>query len=259
VTFSDPKIAAFVNKNFVSAWFNRGPGFFNADLSTERWIFASSMEAYPTKNICTFFLAPDGKVFHYVAGFYSPDLFLKFLSTALDLRKALFDEKMQPKTDGLKEARKIHEERASSMDDAAERLKDAQSQKDGGLKGLQEYRLYSYRGMVHQHGPRCVSNLQAGFDYLGKLHRLWAAFQSLPDLDAVRYAYLWGNPFTEEAAGAQPIADNDAAKVPKPPPDPGAPRKAATGEANDLGLRLRPRALGASLGLPSIFGSNGGP
>ena len=88
MTFSDKRVADAVNANFVAAWVNRGPGFQNLDFNTEQWIFQSDMEAYPTKNICTFFLTPEGKVFYYVAGSYSPELFVKILETASTLRTA---------------------------------------------------------------------------------------------------------------------------------------------------------------------------
>ena len=67
VTFSDARVAEVVNKHFVSAWFNRSPGFTNADLTTEKKIFAQSAEAYTTRNICTFIMTPEGHVFSYVA------------------------------------------------------------------------------------------------------------------------------------------------------------------------------------------------
>ena len=216
MTFSDPEVAAFVNRNFVSAWTNRGPGFFNADFSTEKWIFSSSMEAYPTKNICTFFLSPDGKVFNYLAGYYGPDLFLKALKTAADLRQALFDEKMQAKAGGLDAARKIHGQRALLMAAQRERVKSAEGRDEGWRKIVAEYKSAAYRGQNHTHSAGCLSNLRAGLDYLARLHQAWSETAELPDLEEVRYAYLWGNPFTEEAGDSKKIEENDAAKKPDP-------------------------------------------
>ena len=95
MTFSDKRVADAVNANFVAAWVNRGPGFRNLDFHTEQWIFQGDLEAYPTKNICTFFLTPEGKVFYYVAGSYSPEIFLQVLDTASGLRGALFDAAMK--------------------------------------------------------------------------------------------------------------------------------------------------------------------
>jgi hypothetical protein len=252
VTFSDAKVAAAVNAGFVAAWHNRGPGFFNDTLSTERWIFESSMEAYPTKNICTFFLTPEGKVFYYVAGYYSPDLFLKFVETASALRGALFDERMQPKAGGLEAARKIHEGRARTMELAHAQARKAESGDPRPV--LKDFRTApTYRGLAHRHGPACVRNLAEGYEYLGLLHRLWAEAKELPELDGVRYGYLWGNPFTEEAATAQRIEGGD-------PAGEAARLKKARGpalveaEASRPDTRVGGRGAGVSTGLPSLFG-----
>ncbi len=83
VTFSDKKVADLVNKSFVSAWKNREPGFHNCEYATEASIYQSSRVWFPTKNICTFFLAPDGTVLHYITGYYDPSLF------AIEVKKAL--------------------------------------------------------------------------------------------------------------------------------------------------------------------------
>ena len=83
VTFSDKKVADLVNKSFVSAWKNREPGFHNCEYATEASIYQSSRVWFPTKNICTFFLAPDGTVLHYISGYYDPSLF------AIEVKKAL--------------------------------------------------------------------------------------------------------------------------------------------------------------------------
>jgi hypothetical protein len=251
VTFSDPEVAAYVNKNFVSAWFNRGPGFFNQDLSTERWIFTSSVDAYPTKNICTFFLAPDGTVFSYVAGLYSPEFFMRFLRDAVELRNRLFDAKMKPKDGGLASARKLHEDR---LRDAQDGLEDCADAEKGGVAGLfKNAKPFAYRGQIHTHGAACVRAMKEGYEYLVKLHQHWAEVKDLPDLESVRYTYLWGNPFTEESEKAERIAD-----LPKdgPPPPPAVknPRiaRAKTGELEPKGAGR----LGVSTGAAplNLFG-----
>lgn len=246
MTFSDERVAAYVNSNFVSAWYNRGPGFENKDLSTERWISTSSMEAYPTKNICTFFLDPGGRVFYYVAGHYSPDLFLKILETAIELRKRLFDEKMAVQEDGYRNVKSYHEWLAREMELSAKELdehagtenkaylkavEEAKKEKDKKLraqivkeaerdyysavqknhwariKTLKSFGTYSYRGLTHEHGPGCYWALREGFTYLGNLHRKWSETAELPDLENVRFTYLFGNPFTEESPGARTIGE----------------------------------------------------
>lgn len=234
MTFSDKEVAAFVNANFVSAWHNRGPGFRNLDFSTEQWIFASSMEAYATKNICTFFLSPEGKVFYYVAGYYSPDLFLRFLKAAVSLRQAVFDESMRVREGGLAAGRPVYE--AESDRYASQRSKMGK----GGLLGgdwrpaLAGFRLYRYRGLAHKHSEGCLHNLRAGYDYLVELHDRWSVEPKLPDLEEIRYRYLWGNPFTEEAAGSTAIGKGEEPAA----PDPGGPlrvRRAEPEEGTGLG------------------------
>jgi hypothetical protein len=102
VTFSDRAVADLVKRSFVPAWHNRGPGFHNEEFSTEKWI--SGLAAYPTKNIATFFLRPDGGVYFYVAGYYSPKLFLEILQFAQKPDK--------------------HEERARAMEASAAKMKE---------------------------------------------------------------------------------------------------------------------------------------
>ena len=50
---------------------------------------------------------------------------------------------------------------------------------------------------------------------MARLHDLWSRVEELPDLEKVRYAYLWANPFTEEAPGSRTI---QMAVVPPPKP-----------------------------------------
>jgi hypothetical protein len=180
VTFSDAKVAARINSDFVAAWFNRGPGFHNEDYRTERWIFESSMEAYPTRNICTFFLTPEGKVFHYVAGSWAPGLFLAQLDLVLRMRREAFDARMRLKPEGLEEVRKIHAQ---------------------ATVGTDPVEVPAYRGSTHVHTAECARLLQEGRRYLAALHRHWAAVLRLPPLEDVRFSYLYGNSFTEEPRG----------------------------------------------------------
>ncbi len=205
MTFSDKKVAELVNANFVAAWFNRGPGFHNEDYSTEQWIFTSAMEAYTTKNICTFFLTPDGKVFHYVAGYYSPDVFLTYVQVALQLRSAAFDEKMQLKASGPEALRNVHADVVKIIEKTEKVIADTLKEKDGWKKVLADYQTYGYRNVNHKHTQACANNLHEGYRYLTRLHKHWTDVKELPTLEDVQYKYLWGNPFTEESPGAKPI------------------------------------------------------
>jgi hypothetical protein len=192
VTFSDAKVAAVVNANFVSAWHNRAPGFRNTEDTTEKSIFEHSNEAFPTKNICTFILTPDGRVFHYMAGYASPELFLRFLDDALALRRAAFDDRMTPTAGGLEALRKIHAERAAA------------SAKEKSSKPC-DVEVRTYRGITHRHTDLCEWRLREAAAYLVRLHEFWRNAAELPTLADVRYKYLYGNDFSEENPGASPI------------------------------------------------------
>jgi hypothetical protein len=204
VTFSDPKVAELANGSFVAAWFNRSPGFANGDDAAEKSIFQNSNEAFLTKNICTFVLTPEGKVFTYVAGYLSPELFVRFLEDALALRRAGFDERMRLKSGGLDALRKLHAERAAAFEKSA-----AVPPKSCGAPER------TYRGVTHKHGDACGWHLVEADRYLGRAHRFWEKSAALPALDDVRYKYLYGNLFSEEAAGASPIAPDPAVMVRK--------------------------------------------
>jgi hypothetical protein len=200
VTFSDPKVAALVNTHFVAAWHNRGPGFHNEDYSTEEWIYSSQMEAYPTKNICTFFLAPDGRVFHYVAGYFAPERFAAELEQAVALRRAAFDEGMQLKAGGLAALKYLHGAEGRSI-----RARLSSTAVEDLVAAIQPR---PYRSFTHRHGPGCAKSVREGEAYLAALHDHWSRVEALPDLEAVRYDYLYGNSFTEEKrrAGTPAIA-----------------------------------------------------
>lgn len=228
MTFSDRRVADVVNRDFVAAWVDRGPGFKNTEFHTERWIFQSDLEAYPTKNICTFFLSPEGKVFYYVAGSYAPEVFLKTLEVAAGLRGALFDAKM--KETGF-DAAQVHLAKAEAFD----ALRD-DATKAGAGDGWKRLvgAAATYRGLRHQHGPRCATSLAQGYGYFAKLHRSMALWTELPGIARVRTAYLYGNEFSEETADAPRIERLDPDK-PLPPPPPPSAATTKSGTILDLG------------------------
>ncbi len=240
VTFSDKRVADMINTRFVAAWCNRGPGFKNNDLWSEKRIFESDLEAYPTKNICTFFLSPEGRVFYYVAGSYSPEFFLKILDTATSLRQALFDDGMRPRAGHLATAARLHEERAAAFESLAEKAKQPESLK---LLFREDDRL-TYRGKRHVHGPQCASSVREGYAYWARLHAVLEAWEELPDLEAVRYRYEYGNEFTEESPTAKHIERSDPSK-----PRPEIRRKPRAAQAAVQGT-TRPGA--PALGLPTL-------
>lgn len=194
MTFSNRKVAEVVNANFVPAWFNRSPGFRNTDDAAEKSIFQGASEAFLTKNICTFVLTPEGKVFHYIAGYVSPEIFLRFLEDALALRRAGFDDRMAPQLFGIEALRRLHAERAAAYENKAK-----------GPAQPSEVAERSYRDMTHRHGDACAWQFQEAWRYLGRVHRFWEKAAALPALDEIRYKYLYGNNFSEEGQGASPI------------------------------------------------------
>jgi len=202
VTFSDAKVAEVVNSNFVSAWFNRSQGFCNGDDRAEKSIFEHSNEAFLTKNICTFILTPEGRVFHYVAGYLSPELFLRFLDDALLLRRSAFDKQMRLGPAGPQILRQLHGQMAAARE------------RDGAVAtpttGFAER---TYRGVTHRHTETCGWHLRAASTYLGRVHRFFEKSAALPALDDVRFKYFYGTPFSEEGLGASKIADDPAVRV----------------------------------------------
>ncbi len=204
VTFSDPKVAELANANFVCAWFNRSAGFCNTDNEAEKSIFTSASEAFLTKNICTFVLTPEGCVFHYIAGYVAPEIFLGFLDDSLVLRRAGFDGKMGLKPDGLQSMRSHHADRAARFEKEA-----------AATPAQSRFTPREYRGMTHSHGPNCDWGMRSASTYLARVHRAWEKAATLPTLDEVRFKYLYGNAFTEEGKGATPIANDLAVRQDK--------------------------------------------
>ena len=184
VTFSDAKVADYVNSNFIPLWFNRGKGFHNCEHRTEEGIFLRSAEAYTTKNICTFFLDGNGRVVHYFSGYYAPPVFLDLIRPLSALRESSADE----------DVRRFHRERLRSL--ASTPIGVSQQP-------------FSYLGIAHAHTPVCAKSLAEASGYLKRVHEQFANEGSLP-LDKVRTGYLFGNPFTEEPSSP--------AGFPKPQP-----------------------------------------
>jgi hypothetical protein len=211
VSFSDKRVAELVNSKFIATWTNRDPGFVNTDFWSEKSIASRDYEAYPTKNICTFFLTPEGKVFYYVAGSYSPELFVKILETASTLRTALFDDKMQLKGTALAQAKEFHETKAEAYDDLR-----AEAEQPNGWQSLTKgFAAGNYRGQRHVHSASCGWSLKNGYQYLSALHLHWAQQKELPALDDIRYKYLYGNDFTEETAESKHVERPEPTETPK--------------------------------------------
>jgi hypothetical protein len=208
VTFSNAKVAEQVNSKFVPVWYNRGQGFHNCEKSTEQWIFNSSAECYPTKNICTFFMTPDFQVVYYVSGYFAPDVFLEILAAV---------EKLQ----ASKEPGRVHKEISAELTKKLDELKsvNAKAPVATGTGPLKPYGTCSYEKIDHKHSPQCLWILTEAFRYRKEVH------DSLTDhgtvaFDSVQHKYKFGNSFTEEAA---PVAETPLSK-PQAPAKPAAVR-----------------------------------
>lgn len=169
VTFSDARVADLVNEHFVAAWFNRAPGFHNEDYGAEERIACTS--SYPTRNICTFFMTPEGMVFDYVAGYHEPALFAARLQSTIEVRAAM--------RDGIDAVRAAHRRAAGRSATGDETIE--------------------YRG--RRYSPESEPDR-----YTRALHDHWSRIESLPWIDDVRFDYLYGNSFTEESRGATEVA-----------------------------------------------------
>jgi len=185
VTFSNAKVAERVNSKFVAVWYNRGKGFHNCEKQTENWIFSSSAECYPTKNICTFFLTPDMKAVYYVSGYYAPDVFLEILTAV---------EKIQGAA-GVAEQAAVHRDLSS---DISHRLGELQKGKDAAENPLAAYGPCRYEKTEHRHSAQCSGIVAEAFRYRKEVHDAFASDGAV-EFDKVQHAYKFGNPFTEEA------------------------------------------------------------
>ncbi len=174
VTFSDRRVADAVNSTFVPVWFNRGRGFHNCERRTEKRIFEQHGEAYPTKNICTFFLTPDLRVVSYVSGYLAPELFLDVLASAETLKGAEGDEFMR--------------RHRGIANDLAGRLERTKEKPVFSLK---------YRDLEHGHAATCVEAMRDAFQHRREVHDALAASGPAP-FERVQHGYLYGNSFSEE-------------------------------------------------------------
>jgi hypothetical protein len=186
VTFSNAKVAEQVNSKFIPVWYNRGQGFHNCEKSTEKWIFTSNTECYPTKNICTFFMTPDFEVVYYVSGYYAPDVFLDILASVQKLQAS-------------KERGRVHREISAELSKRLEALKSANAKTVEAASGpLAPYGTCSYETIEHKHGIQCISILNEAFRYRKEVHDSLADEGKVP-FDRVQHRYKFGNSFSEEA------------------------------------------------------------
>ena len=181
VTFSDKRVAERVNSKFIPVWYNRGPGFHNCTFWSEERIFTNDVDCYPTRNICTFFLDPDGGVVYYIAGHWGPKAFLEILDTV----QALF-----PLT--ARKRSQAHAEMVTTLDARNARVR---ASKD--VAGLLGTDTLKYGSLTHAHSANCLWTLSTALKCRREVHLQLAKPESIP-LTAVQHSYLFGNSFTEE-------------------------------------------------------------
>ena len=178
VTFSDPEVAAALSRDFVSVWRNRNDSFHDCSPTSEKDIFKNMAEAFPTKNICTFFLTADLQVLHYVSGYYSPSLFLDQVSFARRAHEALYGEDGLPRWDALDAYQMLHAGRAESMRSLAKvirgkTLEDLKGE-DESHSGIIELGIQTsgieYDGVEHVHSRVCMLLLQKTVTHLMRVH-----------------------------------------------------------------------------------------
>ncbi len=202
VTFSDVHVAEAVNTNFVAAWINRDPTFTDDDTTTEKRIFEHVAEGFATKNICTFFLTSEGRVFGYVAGYVEPNVFLSEVDLALRIHRKAFNASPSVAEEVLDAVTRLHSERAREFTRVLALDAD---------ELVQGFVFPAYRAIEHKHTQRCAKVLRETYTYLERLHNYWSSIKELPDFESVRYSYEYGSEFTEESS--------EAKKIERRPPD----------------------------------------
>lgn len=181
VTFSNPEVAAAVNRACVSAWRNRIPEFHDCDPHTEEWIARSNPNAYPTRNIVTFFMTPRFQVIHYFTGYFAPKTFLDELSFALKVREEIFNKDFQPRPGAAGKFRHLHLEH-------------------------QKEHLESAKPSSADHSR------SEGLTYIAKVHK-WFSARAPADpklaLEALLFDHIWGNSFEETRGRQDPARERE--------------------------------------------------
>jgi hypothetical protein len=98
VTFSDPKVREFVEKNLLPVWKNIRPDRTFKDGIYEgargEAVARTTRPGAGDDNICAFVVTPDGKIVHAVQGHVKPEDFLKQLELGLDAARRAADPAM---------------------------------------------------------------------------------------------------------------------------------------------------------------------
>lgn len=184
VTFSDPAVAARLNKDFICTWVNREPGFHNCDLSAERMI--SEYESFSTRNFCTFFTTAEQDALHYASGYYRLAMFMKELDFVMELKGAVLDLRNRYLEDAYPEFKELHYRHVRMHEREDERIAESEPPKEkkgqGRNKGNREH---------HRSGLRHLTDVHRDL-----VSKSWNADGPVP-LKAVFKDHLFGNPFQE--------------------------------------------------------------
>jgi len=216
VTFSDAGTAKYVNENFVPAWANRVPKFHNCELATEQVIATHKGEIFPTRNICSFILDPEGNCLHLMSGFYAPGWFRPELEFGLKVYRQTRG------ADGAAKFAALHEERQALREEQPVQVRRMKLDvPEGFQKQINDMiRLFPCTAKAGSPG-KCESapsstghealpsilrqrrdHLANGLQHLFQVHRELASKAKqggkLPDLADVLTAHNAADPFAEE-------------------------------------------------------------
>jgi hypothetical protein len=163
VTFSNAGIREYLPNHFVCAWKNRKSGFHDCQVKTEADLFRNAPHAYPTMNICLFFLTPELQVLHYFAGYLGPDLFLEQARFALRVRETVFDVEFLPRNRAEELFAQAHVAQARELTGRVWSRVNLLDRLDTGV--------LEYRGKKHEkHGDSCNKELKSAYRYLRMVH-----------------------------------------------------------------------------------------
>jgi len=91
VTFADDKVVDLLNAKFVLLWNNHQPDLGGGDARQQPAFTKEELELYPEGggggNVRTYFCLSDGRIVHYVEGWFRPERFLEEAEFALTLRQ----------------------------------------------------------------------------------------------------------------------------------------------------------------------------
>ena len=112
VTFSDPKTNELINQNFIVTWFNQAPSLFPrrpVQTCTQHNVRTLS-EGAGGPNVKCFFCTPQGKIVHFIQGYYGPEVFQREVAFARTVLLAAGEKK-----DARLRIRALHEQRMATL------------------------------------------------------------------------------------------------------------------------------------------------